>query len=269
VEFFLSKASYENGYVTRTVVYDDNQLYTSTECTRDDLLRILKRGHQISSITKNESGEWVRVGRINIIQSLGGEFLCITNNYSSYDHLGCIPLVLPSHKVFISYYHKVDQGYKKLFENLFGDLFINKSIADGDISEGNSSQYIKSLIQKGYLSDTTILIVLISEYTKCRKHIDWEISGALNYKVGDAYAGLIGLHLPHHSEYGVRTYIPSLQPVRLADNAITGYAKIYDWNYDRRVMQDRLEDAYDSRKTRIILRKNDREQMGRNTGGDD
>lgn len=31
--------------------------------------------------------------------------------------------------------------------------------------------------------------------------MDWEISGALNYKVGDHYAGLLGIVLPNHPDY--------------------------------------------------------------------
>lgn len=267
-EFFVSKVSYNSGIISKAVVYNSNPLQDDLLYDRADLMYVLNQGHQVSTITKNESGEWIRADTVKITWSLAGQFLRIDNSYESSDYLGRIPLVLPSRKTFISYHHKSDQGYKRLFEALFGDLIINKSVADGDISEGNSSQYIKSLIQKGYLSDTTIIVVLVSEFTKCRKHIDWEISGALNYKVGDAYAGLVGLHLPRHKEYGVKTYIPSLQPARLADNAGTGYAKIFDWTYDRYGRQMRLEDAFAARKDRADLRTNDREQMERNTGGD-
>jgi hypothetical protein len=266
-EFFISKASYENGLLSKVLLYNSD-LTDNNEYGRVDLLRALRNGHQLTIVTKNGSGEWIRAGEVNIIRLYAGEFLRIDGTYTSSDYLGNIPLALPVRKTFVSYYHKSDQGYKKLFEKLFGDLIINKSVADGDINEGNSTQYIKLLIQKGYLTDTSIIIVLVSEFTKCRKHIDWEMSGALNYKVGDAYAGLIGLHLPHHSEYGVRTYIPSLQPARLSDNAGTGYAKIYDWSYDRCIMQQWLEDAFDARKSRGYMRDNNREQMGKNTGGD-
>ena len=37
------------------------------------------------------------------------------------------------HNVFISYYHKGNQKYRDEFETLFGHLFINKSVEEGDI----------------------------------------------------------------------------------------------------------------------------------------
>ena len=66
-----------------------------------------------------------------------------------------------------------------------------------------SDDYVKQLIQKGYLYDTTVLVVLLGAKTKCRKHVDWEMSGALNRKVGDTYAGLLGLMLLTHPDYGI------------------------------------------------------------------
>ena len=104
-----------------------------------------------------------------------------------------LPEVLTRRKTFVSYYHKADQDYKTKFENLFNDLIVSKSVQKDDIDSNYSDQYIKQLIQKGYLSDTTVLVVLIGSKTKCRMHVDWEISGALNIKVGEKYSGLLGL----------------------------------------------------------------------------
>src|SRR3990167_3049598 len=55
------------------------------------------------------------------------------------------------HNVFISYYHKGNQKYRDEFETLFGHLFINKSVEDGDIDSDNSDEYIKHLIQEDYI----------------------------------------------------------------------------------------------------------------------
>ena len=107
-------------------------------------------------------------------------------------------------KSFVSYYHKDNQDDRTKFENLFGDLIVSKSVEDGDIDSDNSDGYIKQLIQKDFLADTTVLVVLIGQKTKCRMHVDWEISGALNLKIGDNNAGLLGIILPSHSDYGTK-----------------------------------------------------------------
>ena len=133
------------------------------------------------------------------------------------------------HKVFISYYHKDDQWYKNRFEELFGNLFINKSVMPGDIDTDLSTEYIKRLIQKGYLTDTSVLVVLVGPNTWRRKHVDWEISAALSKKVG-GYSGLVGILLPEFPLINNNQYRYDDLPPRLADNVNSGYAEIYTWN---------------------------------------
>jgi len=134
------------------------------------------------------------------------------------------------HKTFISYYHKDDQYYKDQFEKLFGHLFINKSVSDGEIDTDLSTNYIKRLIQKGYITDTSVLVVLVGPNTHCRKHVDWEISAALNKKVG-GYSGLIGILLPEFPLDKEGKYFYKDIPPRLADNVESGYATIYTWDW--------------------------------------
>ena len=86
------------------------------------------------------------------------------------------------HKVFLSYYHADDQYYKERFEELFGNTFINKSVGNGDIDDDLSTNYIKRLIQEGYQTDTSVLVVLIGENRYKHKHVDWEISAVLSKK---------------------------------------------------------------------------------------
>ena len=87
---------------------------------------------------------------------------------SPFDNLGNIPLLLPKRKTFISYHHDNDQYYKELFENLTEDLIINKSVGKDDIDIDNSSDYIKQLIQGGYLNDTSVCVVLVGSETRTR-----------------------------------------------------------------------------------------------------
>lgn len=99
------------------------------------------------------------------------------------------------HKVFISYYHHDDQYFKHVFEGSFGHMFTNKSVEPGDIATDNSDEYIKRLIQEDYISDSSVVLVLVGRNTKSRKHVDWEISAGLNKKV-NGYSGLVGILLP-------------------------------------------------------------------------
>lgn len=167
------------------------------------------------------------------------------------------------HKVFISYYHADDQYDKDKFEELFGDIFINKSVSDGDIDDDVSADYIKRLIQVGYLTDTSVLIVLVGKNTYKRKHVDWEISAALSKKVG-GYSGLLGLCLPDHPAYGKETYSEEDVPPRLVDNLKSGYAKFYDWTTSKEIMKSRIEEAFNARINRKDKIDDSREQFKKN-----
>lgn len=96
----------------------------------------------------------------------------------------------------------------------------------GNLGLSRSADYIRHLIQQGYLKDTTVQIVLIGNHTKNRKHIDWEIYGTLDLKVGDHHARILGLILPNHPDYGKLKAHYALKPQRLAENFKSGYAKI-------------------------------------------
>ena len=169
-------------------------------------------------------------------------------------------------KTFISYFHKDDEDYKDEFERLTSDLIVNKSVGDGDITGDNSDDYTKKLIQDGYLSDTTVLVVLVGAKTKCRKHVDWEISGALDLKVGESYAGLFGILLPTHQDFEKPKYFYNNVPKRLAENIKTGYARMINWTSDKKFLQSTIESAYYRRKKELDNRVNKAiPQMPKNT----
>ena len=163
-----------------------------------------------------------------------------------------IPKNISRRKTFVSYYHNDDQEYREKFENLFEDLIISKSVAKDDIDADNSDEYIKQLIQKEYLKDTTVLVVLVGPNTKCRKHVDWEISGAISTKVG-GNSGLLGIILPSHPDYGNNEYHPSNLPKRLAANIKSEYGILRDWTNDRVKMQNYIEEAF-SKKSEVNKR---------------
>ncbi|WP_064967028.1 TIR domain-containing protein [Tenacibaculum ovolyticum] len=168
-------------------------------------------------------------------------------------------------KIFISYYHQ-EESYKQQFENLFDDIIVNKSVKEKDIDKSNHSRYTDQLIRDEYINQATILVVLIGQKTRCRKHVDWEISAALSHDVGDVYAGLVGIRLKEHSDYGLgEKYNCNNIPKRLANNLETGYASIHDWTDDINEMKAILDTAFKRRKSHEEKRVNSLPQMQENT----
>lgn len=170
------------------------------------------------------------------------------------------------HKVFVSYYHADDQYYRDELERAFSHLIISKSVQPGDISTDVSAEYIKRLIQQEFVSDASVVIVLVGPKTRCRKHVDWEISAGLNKKVG-GYSGLLGVLLPTFPLQS-NTYDPSHLPARLKDNVDSGYAGLYKWDdatscFTR--FREILETAFQDRLAKADKIVNSREQMVRNT----
>lgn len=169
------------------------------------------------------------------------------------------------HKVFVSYYHRDDQYYRNEFERRFSHLFISKSVEPGDIDSDLSDEYIKRLIQEGYLTDSSVVMVLVGPKTYCRKHVDWEISAGLNKKVG-GYSGLVGILLPEFPLSADNKYNYSDIPPRLADNVKSGYAEIYTWDYacsNDATIKSVIQTAFDNRLSKSDKIDNSRAQYTR------
>lgn len=233
-EYYVSKLSFRenNDLIDSVYVYrkKDGYLIDGTEHKRSWLVNRKNDFDFVYCVTRGIDGLWRK----------SGEFVYKNNLF----HWGLkLPQNIEQRNVFISFYHK-NEKYKNYLERALKDLSINQSVHDGDINADNADDYIRHLIQKEHLKDTTVLIVLVGPNTKNRKHVDWEISGALDYKVGDRYAGILALHLPNHPDYKKKTYTPSLLPKRLRANLESGYAAIYDWTTDRCLLQQYIEDAF-------------------------
>ena len=256
-DFLISKEKWipKSKTIDSFIIHDDNVSDVSRgyEKNRTWVATQIKNGKTFCCIYLATDGKWYK-GNSLTLNSNGG--LSWTDN---------LPLILPKRKSFISYYHKDDKEYKKKFYNLTSDLIVNKSVDDGDIKSDNSANYVKQLINDGYLSDTTVLIVLLGPNTKCRKHIDWEIYGALDLKVGGNYAGLLGLKLPSHPDYGTGSHKYKLLPQRLSDNLKSQYAVIRDFTTDRKKLQEYIELAFRNRTIKTNKRINSRIQMKINT----
>jgi len=165
-------------------------------------------------------------------------------------------------KTFISYHYKDVKDYRR-FVSLFGDLIVNKSVEEGVIKSDNHDAYTKQLIQQGNLKDTSVLVVLVGAKTYSRKHVDWEISGALNKNIGDIYAGLLAVRLPSHPDHrmGDHKYNSNNIPTRLVDNLKSGYAEIYDWTGDKRDLEKWIHEAFYRRTSHADKRDNSEMQM--------
>jgi hypothetical protein len=159
-------------------------------------------------------------------------------------------LTPPKHRVFVSYHHK-DEPYRTEWDRLFGSIMTNVSVRPGDIDDDNSTEYIKRLIQLEYVTNASVVVVLVGPRTHCRKHVDWEIAAGLNKKVG-GYSGLVGIWLPNHPDFGKgRPWNLATTPPRLADNIKSGYAFAYDWTTDAEHVRKWVDAAFDARVTKV------------------
>lgn len=256
-EYFITKLTFrETEKLIKDVCvyeFDGKTLADYESQDRNWLVNKVNNGSEISVMSPNleKQSNWKRGKKFNYEN---GFFKWGVN----------LPKNSTKHKTFVSFYHKDDQEYRERFERLFGDLIVHKSVDDGDIDSDTSDEYIKQLIQKDYLADTTVLIVLIGPNTKHRKHIDWEISGALNLKVGDKCAGVLALKLPTHPDFGTGSHTHSQLPGRISDNLKSDFAIIRDWTEDRVIMQEYIEIAFNRRDTHYDKRDNSRIQMTKN-----
>lgn len=141
---------------------------------------------------------------------------------------------IPSHKVFISYYHEDDQEYKNRLVQALDSKFVDKSVSQGDIhDERLPLDEIRRIIRDEHISDATVTVVLIGCCTWQRKHVDWEISASIIDRRNNERCGLLGILLPTHLDYRKRPQDRNkkLIPQRLARN-VGGdkpFAMIYDW----------------------------------------
>ncbi len=252
-DYCVSKLSMNEGLISTIEYYEnlgENLSPISYQADRSWMVKQINNGKSFCSIKKNINEMWTTLGLFTYNDERFRWFIVPENS--------------TKRKVFISYYHKDDQLYKEAFKILFGDLITHKSVEDGDIDSQNSDGYIKQLIHKGYLNDTTVLIVLVGPNTKHRKHVDWEISGALDYRVGDKYAGILALKLPTHPDFGTGEHNYARLPNRLSDNLRSNYAIIRDWTTDRIELQKYIELAFSNRDFDDRIN-NSRIQMQENT----
>lgn len=268
-DYIITRSSYDSNKNLEAIdifeVNDTDSINSSENISRGNLIALLLKNKIIYTGKFNDNNRYEKISKVYLHNNFQSYAITNSPNNGFFDHLDPLPKQLPKRKTFVSFYHKDDEAYKEQFYNLTKDLTINKSVKTGDIDTDVSHEYIKHLIHDGYLSDTTLLIVLISHKTRYRKHIDWEISGALNVKVGDKYSGLLGILLPTHPDFNTGQYNYPNIPQRLADNCKTNYAVIFNWTNDRIQLQSMIELALDRRITQEKEIDNSRLQMQKNS----
>lgn len=175
------------------------------------------------------------------------------------------------HKVFVSYHHDNDQGYRNLFENWFSDFYdimVSQSVQIDDIDENLKVETIRQKIRDEYLRDSTVTVVLVGAETWKRKHVDWEISASIRKTKSNPRSGLLGILLPTYPRpAGEPTkYSRYTIPPRLYDNIECDFAKIYKWSKDPDVVQQRIHEAFKRRNQ--VNPNNSRTLFANNRSGD-
>ena len=59
------------------------------------------------------------------------------------------------------------------------EIFLDRSVDTGDISDDLSDESIRRKVRDEYLRDSTVTILLVGLQTKRRKHVDWEIYSSM------------------------------------------------------------------------------------------
>jgi len=167
------------------------------------------------------------------------------------------------HRVFVSSFHD-DEAYRRRWDELFSSVLISVSVDPGEIDDSNSAEYIKRLIREEYITQASVVVVLVGLKTHCRKYVDWEISAGLNKKVG-GYSGLIGIWLPNHPNFGSgKSWTADSTPARLADSLSSGYANAFDWTEDANKVKGWVEQAFEARLEYADKINNGRPQLAKN-----
>jgi len=178
-------------------------------------------------------------------------------------------LATERHKVFLSFHHRLDEGYKDEFCRLLGTGIVDKSVEDGDIDSGLKVDTVRSRIRDEFIADATVTVVLVGRCTWQRKHVDLEIGSSLRDTKRNSRCGLLGILLPGHPDHGRPEYRNRLIPPRLADNAgrAGSFATIHDWPvpWDGRQVQGWIHQAFERRWSSNP--NNARAQFARNRSG--
>jgi hypothetical protein len=157
------------------------------------------------------------------------------------------------HKVFVSYHHTNDQGYRDKFETILqnsGSSLI-KSVQMGEIDPNIQTDTIRRKIRDEYLRDSTVTVVLVGAETWKRKHVDWEIGSSIRDTQYNPRSGLLGILLPTYPLFDKNQFDPHSIPPRLYFNINNGFAEIRLWTTNSATLQNWIHEAFLRRNTII------------------
>ena len=149
------------------------------------------------------------------------------------------------HKVFISYHHHNDQGYKEALVE-FGErfaIFMDRSVDADEIPDDWTDERIRRAIRDRHLKDSTVTIVLVGRETRHRKHVDWEIHSSMYDGSANKRSGIVVINLPETSDYFIAPH--GDEEKRLLYPEITSWMHVEErTEYERRYphMPDRIID---------------------------
>lgn len=153
--------------------------------------------------------------------------------------------MIDRHKVFITYHHENDEDYRRRFEKIVGDNMVNCSVDLGDIDPDLQKDEIYRQIRK-YISDATVIVVLIGSETWKRKYVDWEIYSALRNTDASPRCGILGVFLPN-SCLKYNEYDKHQIPPRLSKNVDNRYGILMRWSEDSETVKRCIDDAFKQR----------------------
>jgi len=165
-------------------------------------------------------------------------------------------------KVFISF-HQKDRPEVDAFIERWATregVFIPKALGvsdNDDFIDSTNPEYVMSQIRAKYLGDSTVTIVLLGSCTHSRRYVDWEIKASLRHGETEPN-GLIGILLPSS---GKSAHLPP----RFHDNWQQGeqncYARYRCCPQTVDDLRGWIEDAFEARRARSHLIKNDQDMM--------
>ena len=172
------------------------------------------------------------------------------------------------HRVFVSYHHANDQGYKNVFEVKFGKQYgviVPNSVGMDDIDPNLKEETIRQKIRDEFLRQSSVTVVLLGTQTWQRKHVDWEIAASIRATEKNPRSGLLALMLPSYLKANNNKMDLHTIPPRLADNVDNGYAVVHKWTENPGDLQDLIHQAYLNKGR--ILPNNSRTMFSRNRAG--
>ena len=111
-----------------------------------------------------------------------------------------------SHKCFISF-KKEDESYKKIIQSWVDVIKVDIIVKSLDTPiDSDDENYIMRKIREDYLSDSTVTIFLIGNYSaedlghEEQKYIKRELQASLYNGVGNSRSGILGVVLPQMNE---------------------------------------------------------------------